>query len=459
MTTFSATEYENLLKEYIRQLKCIANYKNRPLPIKKQPRTYVEELIVSYNNIRQYLLETESQLEQESRDQIPSLVNDWNEKLISHAAILRFRVEIPNSLAEIDKNRLKEINDDESELLSSSIVANDDSLNDPSEEEPSTSKEKIDDQITINEQQTVNLTIGVERKINSCIENPSVQKEEKMPQTKSDVIKLCAPTLNYKFSGESTKLRGFISDIRMLNDAIEAENKAFFLKLLKAKLEGKAIDADNEKAVDVETLITELEIVSKCESSKVIEGKLLSLKIDRFSISKFAHMVDELTEALKASYISEEYGKKKANELVIEKTVEVCRRQTKLDSVRSVLASSTFSSPAEVVAKLITEQNTVNKERRENYQNKSFGNKFKQKNQANGRNSNGNQNKNDYRAKNYNNGNNGNRSQSQQKNKNYNNNRRFNNSNRSNENVVRFIQGNEQRPSQGLATGGTDTEM
>lgn len=49
----------------------------------------------------------------------------------------------------------------------------------------------------------------------------------------------------------------------------------------------------------------------------------------------------------------------------MEKTVEVCRRQAKSEAVRSVLAAANFKSPAEVVAKLITEQDTVNKERRE----------------------------------------------------------------------------------------------
>lgn len=89
------------------------------------------------------------------------------------------------------------------------------------------------------------------------------------------------------------------------------------------------------------------------EPSKVIEGKLLALRIDRQSTAQFTKQCENLAEQLKNSYISEKYGKEKAIELAIEKTVETCRRQAGMETVKSVLASTKFNSPSEVVAKLI----------------------------------------------------------------------------------------------------------
>lgn len=53
---------------------------------------------------------------------------------------------------------------------------------------------------------------------------------------------------------------------------------------------------------------------------------------------------------------------KKADELTIERTVELCRINTNSDLVKSVLESTSFDSPKEVIAKLITQSNKVKKD-------------------------------------------------------------------------------------------------
>lgn len=50
----------------------------------------------------------------------------------------------------------------------------------------------------------------------------------------------------------------------------------------------------------------------------------------------------------------------KAEEMTVEKTFHLCRAHTRFDLVKSVLASSKFECPNEVIAKMITENNIIN---------------------------------------------------------------------------------------------------
>lgn len=61
--------------------------------------------------------------------------------------------------------------------------------------------------------------------------------------------------------------------------------------------------------------------------------------------------------------ITEGFPEGKAQELTIEKSVEVCRNSAHSDIVKSVLASSKFNTSKEVIAKFITETDTNRAER------------------------------------------------------------------------------------------------
>lgn len=81
----------------------------------------------------------------------------------------------------------------------------------------------------------------------------------------------------------------------------------------------------------------------------------------------------------------------------IEKTVELCRNNARNDTVDSILGAAKFNSPKEVVAKMITEINTVK-------QRNLAKNTYKNSNQKNGNNGNKN---NNFHKNNYKNSNNG----------------------------------------------------
>lgn len=82
---------------------------------------------------------------------------------------------------------------------------------------------------------------------------------------------------------------------------------------------------------------------------------MLSLKFSLASQVEFGTQVEQLSDAFRRSLILEGVSHEKANEMVVEKTVDLCRRNTNSDLIKSILESASFNSPKEVVAKLVTQ--------------------------------------------------------------------------------------------------------
>lgn len=218
----------------------------------------------------------------------------------------------------------------------------------------------------------------------------------------------------------------------------------------------------------VDDIVRQLKASIKTESSKVIEGRILALRADKSSLTKFAEQAEALADQFRRSLCVEGFSKEKAKELAVEKTVEMCRKSAKNDTVKAVIAASKFSEPKEVIAKMIVEINNIKQDRPQG----SYTHKFGRSNQSNnnGRNSNHNDrsnnshnnrsnNRGNWRNngghnnnnRNHNNGNRSNNQNGQNQNRNgqsYNNNyNRNNNSNRGTDRAeIRVISGNEVHP-------------
>lgn len=222
------------------------------------------------------------------------------------------------------------------------------------------------------------------------------------------------------------------------------------VKFIKSKLEGRALECLPEEVTQMDHITSALKTTIKPESSKVIEGKIMALRIDKGNLSKFNEQAEKLSEALRRSLIIEGISKKKAEEMTITKTVELCRKTARSEIVKSVISATPFATPAEVIAKFITESEVARREYKEsesaknskfnknkNYgQQKNNGNKFNkygqsQNNQRQGGNYRHQNRNNNSNTRNYQ-GNNGNRN-------NVNNNRR--------EATIRIVSGNGQTPS------------
>lgn len=286
-----------------------------------------------------------------------------------------------------------------------------------------------------------------------------------MAQTQAEFLKLAATIMNHKFSGDALKLESFLTEVDLVETVASNENKNLCLTFIKTRLEGKALECLPENVISVEQIKTALSQTIKPEKSTVVEGRIMALRLDRGNFTKFTEQAEKLAEAFRRSLIIEGITKNKAQELTIAKTVELCRKTARSEIVKSVLSSGTFSEPADVLAKLVTENEIVRREKREteasnatrqkfqnnkgqnfrqnngrgrNFQDRG-GNRFDNRNQ----NQQGNGQRNGFRG-NFRQNANGNFNQNQNQNRGRNNN---NNNNR--EHTVRIISGNAQDPSGG----------
>lgn len=291
-----------------------------------------------------------------------------------------------------------------------------------------------------------------------------------MTQTSRDFIAMANQMINYRFSGDPLALDSFIDAVELLKDLCEANNLTIFRKFLMTRLEGVAREAIVTEPETVDDITRQLRASIKTESAKVIEGRILALRADKTNLTKFSERAEELAEQYRRSLCVEGFSKEKAKELAIEKTVEMCRKSARSDTVKAVIAATKFSEPKEVIAKMIIEIGHLKQDRPSsqythkngnynkngnNYNTNKHHNKNSnnnsQNNSYNNRNNNksGQQNGNNYN-KNWHNNNNNNRNG--QNNSSNNNSRTYysnNNNRRNNEQSVRLISGNEFYPGNG----------
>lgn len=83
----------------------------------------------------------------------------------------------------------------------------------------------------------------------------------------------------------------------------------------------------------------------KFDNSKVLEGRILALKLSNNTAEDFAQKAENLADLLRCSLVFEGINPEKANEITIDKTVELCRSNTNSGLVKSVLESTKFDTP------------------------------------------------------------------------------------------------------------------
>ncbi|XP_067634644.1 putative mediator of RNA polymerase II transcription subunit 29 [Eurosta solidaginis] len=263
------------------------------------------------------------------------------------------------------------------------------------------------------------------------------------PEQKRQFIGSWAPLFRENYNGDPLALDSFIDKIELVEGCIDPDLVPTFILLVKSKLEGKAREAIPTNITSIQEIKDALKSRIKPDNSKVVAGKIASLKVTNNNLTEFAKRVEELSDALERSLIIGGISKDKAHEMAVEQSVNVCRLNTRSDLVKSILASTSFSDAKDVVAKMIVEQNNQATERQvlafrsrfnnqPNFRNNNRGNNYYNNNNRYNNNSNFNRFKNNNNFNRYNNNNNArynNNNQNRQ-----NNNYRQNNDNRNNSN-------------------------
>lgn len=279
-----------------------------------------------------------------------------------------------------------------------------------------------------------------------------------MDQSERDLIKRCDETLR-PYSGDPLGLTAFLIGLKYVERyARTPELKQALFDYVLTKLEGRALEFYTEDITTLEHLRDTLKANIKPVSSDVIKSRMLSLKYTHNNSKKFSEDAEALADDLRRTLVSEKIPPNVAEKMVIKKTIDLCCRNTQSPVVLSVLQSSAFETPRDVISKMINTINdskmqvlafgSTNRRGRGNQNNNNKG-RFGNQNNNNNNNSNNNFNNNNYNNNNYNrNGGNrrgrgrgGNRGRGNFRNFNYNND---NNGYRHNGNYVRVFtnQGN-----------------
>lgn len=298
------------------------------------------------------------------------------------------------------------------------------------------------------------------------------ENETKMPQTSGEFLKLVGPLLTYKYKGDPLELDSFLADIDLVVSLSEAETTAICFTFIKSKLGSKPLEYMPDELTTVDQIKKALRDNIKPKTSKEVERDILSLKLKDNDFDKFNQRAEELAEAFKRSLVIEGITKAKALDMTISKTIDLCRANTRSGTAKSIIESSTYSSPGEVLSNFVIQNDKARKERdalelerlskknqRGTYKHGNSGHRGNNSNYRgnhnngnnfnNNRNNNNNGSRNDNRNNNYGNGNyrGGSRGRGYQ-------NRGYqNNGNRggqgTNEHTIRLVTGNAQAPSGG----------
>lgn len=384
---------------------------------------YTIALSESYNAFAAYTYEYYALFSRESQEQLKRNWKQTRDKLILCFGKILTRYDRPSEInSEIDIDVTLNHNFDGSELEEYGKITK--------------TKSKFPSTSTLTEFETKSETNSNASSIANTDDFSEFENntEIKMAQmTNIEFLNLASRTINRNYDGDPLSLNAFINSIELLSEFANDALKPFFIKFIKSKLEGKALECIPNETETIDVIINALKNQIKPDNSKVIAGRMLALRPDRAKLTEFSKQTEDLAEAFQRSLVIEGIPQNKAREMTIEKTIELCRNSARSDLVKSVLAASQFSSPKEVVAKFVIENATENTERQVlAYQrsNKQNNNGYNNNNQR-GNNRNNRYNNNNNRFNNRGNRPNNNRG-NYRNNYNRNSNNRYNNNGRNN---------------------------
>lgn len=175
------------------------------------------------------------------------------------------------------------------------------------------------------------------------------------------LLSFAAKQINKIYSGDPLELNSFINSIKLLKQ-LGPTHHDILKTFVMTKLSGKALECIPAEPASVDVIIESLQANIKPDSSKVVEGKMMALKHDTFKSTEFATEAEKLAEALQRSLVVEGISQTKAKSMAVDKTVEMCRQTANTTEVRTIIASTTFADPKEVIAKFVVESANVAKD-------------------------------------------------------------------------------------------------
>lgn len=201
-------------------------------------------------------------------------------------------------------------------------------------------------------------TVVVEEQASPPV-SPEIPHQEEQPimaLTNPEFLKIASSHINKVYSGDPLALTSFTDSIRLLESIATTDGlRTFLISFIKTKLDGRAREYITATHTTIDSIINALQSNIKPDNSKVLAGRILSLRLNLNNQADFAEKAETLAEAFRRSLVIEGISNDKAIEMSIEKTVDLCRANTRTDLVKSILEATAFATPKEVVAKMLVQ--------------------------------------------------------------------------------------------------------
>lgn len=177
-----------------------------------------------------------------------------------------------------------------------------------------------------------------------------------------EFLKLCTTIIANPYDGNIINLQTFLNSIELIERITQENQNNLALAFLKTKLIGRQANVIADSKTITEFKINLINNVRR-DSSELIVGKLLNLRIEKGNLINFAEKLGKLACKLIDALIEEEIPGNKATEIATEYTVNICRSVSKTYLVKIILAASSFKTPEEAIAKFLIETSNERKER------------------------------------------------------------------------------------------------
>ena len=157
-----------------------------------------------------------------------------------------------------------------------------------------------------------------------------------------------------RFSGAPEDRDSFIENIRLVKSLATESLLPSLLLFVKGRMSGRPY-AHCKNCLTIDEIIKSINLHFIDDPSDIIESKIDSLFFDNKSLSQFCEELEILLDKFFTSLMSEDIPHHKAQNMTIKKAVEACRKSSRNDLVKSVIASSHYSTHKEVILKFRTE--------------------------------------------------------------------------------------------------------
>lgn len=371
-------EYNELSSEFEKVAKRILIFKTdkkRTIPTDKaKVLKYKTDIVEAYNNFIQFIARVfESQTKGTQEALHRDFENVHKPKLRECLKLFNLTAQLPENFLPLDIDTVVDLDTSEAggitqqptdiQSTSSATQSNTDNISDSENDDDSL--KLSDEQIDHNSKKTVD---AKQLSPIQIIRNTDTPENNTMPQTRQEFLKMAASVLNYKYDADPLKLECFLADVEIVEAMAEDEHKEFCMKFVKAKLDQKALEhlPEANEIKSLKDITDALRKGIKVETSEVVEGKMLALRVNRGNYSEFTKKAEDLAEEYCRSLRAENISKAKAKEMAVKKTIELCRKLTPFETVKSVISiANQYSKPSEVLAAFVTQSEIAKKEKRE----------------------------------------------------------------------------------------------